>query len=131
MVDGRRIWLVSGSIHYTRVPRELWEERIWAAKLAGLNCIETPVFWNRCEPRPVQFDFSGDNDIRHFVELLGHAGMYCILRPGPFVGAQWDMGGLPPWLQSVKNIKLRTNNQPFLEASSRYITRLAEQVREL
>jgi hypothetical protein len=131
MVDGRRIWLVSGSIHSTRIPRELWEERIWAARLAGLNCIETPVFWNRCEPRPGQFDFTGENDIRHFVELVGKAGMYCILRPGPFVGAQWDMGGLPPWLLSVKNIKLRTANQPFLESCSRYITKLAEQVRDL
>lgn len=131
MIDGRRIWLVSGSIHYTRIPRELWEDRIWAARLAGLNCIETPVFWNRCEPRPGQFDFSGDNDIRHFIELIGKAGMYCILRPGPFVGAEWDMGGLPPWLLAVKNIRLRTNNQPFLEASSRYITALSDQVRDL
>jgi hypothetical protein len=131
MIDGRRIWLVSGSIHYTRVPRELWEERIWAAKMAGLNTIETPVFWNRHEPRAGQYDFKGDNDLRHFIELIGRAEMYCILRPGPFIGAEWDMGGLPPWLTAVKNIKIRTVNQPFLEACSRYITAVAEQVRDL
>lgn len=131
MIDGRRIWLVSGSVQYTRISREDWPKAIWAAKLAGLNCIETPIFWNRCEPRPGQFEFTGEHDIRHFVELIGRAGMYCIIRPGPFVGSQWDMGGLPPWLLAVKNMKLRTANQPFLEATSRYITALAEQLKDL
>jgi hypothetical protein len=131
MIDGRRIWLVSGSVHYVRIPRQQWEERIWAARAAGLNCIETPVFWNRHEPRPGQFDFTGDTDLRHFVELIGRAGLYCILRPGPFIGSEWDMGGLPPWLMAVKNLKLRAPNQPFLESCSRYITAVAEQVRDL
>jgi hypothetical protein len=131
MLDGRRIWLVSGSIHYARVPREHWEERIHAAKLAGLNCIESPVFWNRHEPRAGTFDFAGDNDIRHFVTLIGQAGMYCILRPGPFVGADWDFGGLPPWLKAVKNVKFRAANGPFLEACSRYLTAVADKVRDL
>lgn len=131
MLDGRRIWLVSGSIHYARVPHELWEERIHAAKMAGLNTIETPVFWNRHEPRPGQFDFKGDNDLRRFITLIGQAGMYCILRPGPFIGQAWDFGGLPPWLLGVKGIKLRVANGPFLEACSRYITAVANQVRDL
>jgi len=131
MLDGRRVWLVSGSIHYARVPREAWGQRIQLAKQAGLNCIDTPVFWARHEPRHGQFDFTGDNDIRKFVELVGQAGMYCILRPGPFVGTGWDMGGLPPWLPSINNINLRAPSQPFLEASSRYITALSQQVRDL
>lgn len=131
MLDGRRIWLVSGSIHYARVPRQLWAERIHAAKLAGLNTIETPVFWNRHEARPGHFDFSGDNDLRAFIELIGKAGLYCILRPGPFVGADWDMGGLPPWLMASKDIVLRRAGGPFLEASSRFITALVDRVRDL
>lgn len=131
MIDGRRIWLVSGSIHYARVPRELWAARIHAAKQAGLNTIETPVFWARHEPRHGKFDFTGDNDIRRFVELIAQAGMYCILRPGPYVGTGWDMGGLPPWLLGVPNIQLRTASQPFLEACSRYITAVSQQVRDL
>src|SRR5262245_25612293 len=131
MLDGRRIWLVSGAIHYARVPRELWADRIHAARQAGLNCIETPVFWARHEARQGQFDFKGDNDLRHFVELIQQVNMYCILRPGPFVGAGWDMGGLPAWLLGVPNIRLRVNSQPFLEACSRYITAVAQQVRDL
>lgn len=131
MLDGRRIWLVSGSVHYARIPSEHWEERIHAARVAGLNTIETPVFWNRHEPRPGQFDFKGDNDLRRFVQLIGQAGMYCILRPGPFVGQEWDFGGFPPWLAGVKGIRLRVANGPYLEACSRYLTAVVNQVRDL
>ena len=131
MLDGRRVWLVSGSINYARVPRALWADRIHAAKQAGLNCVETPVIWARHEPRQGQFDFTRDNDLRHFVQLIGLAGLWCILRPGPFVDAGWDFGGLPPWLLTNENVRLRTNNQAFLEASSRYISALAGQLRDL
>lgn len=131
MIDGRRIWLVSGSIPYARIPHEYWADRIHAAKVAGLNTIETPVFWNRHEPRPSHFDFKGDNDLRLFIQKCAEAGMYCILRVGPFVGQDWDFGGLPAWLTSVKNIKYRAMNGPFLEACSRYISALSDQVRDL
>src|ERR1044071_9639276 len=131
MLDGRRIWLVSGSGHYARIPHELWEQRILSAKAAGLNCIETPVFWNRREPRPGSFHFKGDNDLRRFVQLIGAAGLYCILRPGPFIGQQWDGGGLPAWITGIKGVKLRVHNGPFLEACSRYLTAVAGQVRDL
>lgn len=131
MLDSRRIWLVSGQIPYARLPRELWAERIHAAKLAGFNTIETPVFWNRHEARPGKFDFSGDNDLKHFVTLIGRAGLHCILGIGPYVGGEWDMGGLPSWLLETPNVNLRANNQPFLEACSRYITAVADQVKGL
>lgn len=131
MLDGRRIWLVSGQICYARVPRAYWGDRIAAARNAGLNCIETPVIWARHEPRQGQFDFAAENDLRSFVQLVAQAGMYCILRPGPYVGSGWDTGGLPPWLLNNENVKLRTANQPFLEACSRYITAVADQVRDL
>lgn len=131
LLDGRRVWLVSGSIHYARVPRALWADRIHAARQAGLNCVETAVVWSRHEPRQGQFDFAGENDVREFVRLIHQAGMYCILRPGPFVDSGYDMGGLPPWLLNVENVKLRTANQPFLEACARYITALAGQLRDL
>lgn len=131
MLDGRRIWIVSGAIHYARVPAESWEARIHAAKMAGLNAVETPVFWNRHEARPGQFDFEGDNDLRRFVELVGEAGMWCILRPGPFVGSGWDFGGLPAWFLEGDTLQLRTNAGPFLEACSRYISAVAGQVKDL
>lgn len=131
LLDGRRVWLVSGSIPFARAPRAMWADLIHTAKQSGLNCIETQVVWARHEARQGHFDFTGDNDIREFVRLIGQAGLYCILRPGPFVDGGFDMGGLPPWLTGIENLKLRTANQPFLEACSRYITALAGQLRDL
>lgn len=130
-IDGRRIWLVSGSIHFQRHPRESWAERIHAAKLAGLNTVETPIFWNHIEVRQGKFDFTGDNDIRQFIKLVQEAGMYAILRPGPFIGAGWDLGGLPSWLLANDAVKPRAANQPFLEATGKFFTALAKQVRDL
>jgi hypothetical protein len=129
MIDGRRVWLVSGRVPYARLPRDQWADRIHQAKLAGLNTIETPVFWNRHEARPGKFDFTGDNDLRHFVDLVGKAGLYCILGLGPFIDSAWDFGGLPAWLREKDGIALRTTGGPFLEASSRFITAVADQVR--
>ncbi|MFI4897543.1 MAG: beta-galactosidase [Phycisphaerales bacterium JB059] len=129
MLDGRRLWLVGASIHFQRVARDEWADRIHAAKLAGFNTIETPVFWAPIEPRPGQFDFSGPNDIKKFIEAVGQAGMHCVLRPGPFVGSAWDLGGLPAWLLQIPEVELRTANQPYLEACGRYLTALADQVR--
>jgi hypothetical protein len=131
MVDGRRIWLVGGTIEYARVPREDWAERIAQAKRAGLNCITTSVVWSRHEPRAGQFDFSGHQDLRYFVELIKTARMYCVLRIGPFVGNGFDLGGLPPWLLANPAVQLRTANGQFLEACSRYISAVAKQVRDL
>lgn len=130
-VDGKRIWLVSGAIHYTRTPRELWRSRIRAAKQAGLNCIETYCFWNVHEPKPGVFHFDGDADLRAFVKLIAEEGMYCILRPGPYICAEWDFGGLPAWLHKVEGIKLREANGPFLEACARYLGEVFEQVKDL
>jgi Glycosyl hydrolases family 35 len=130
LLDGRRLWLASGSISYSRVPRESWKDRVHAAKSAGLNCIDVPIFWNKHEPRANKFDFKGDNDLRHFIEIIAHAGMYAMLRIGPFVGDGWDMGGLPAWLTENPNLKLRTGNQPYLEACSRFINAIADQVKD-
>lgn len=131
MLDGRRVWIVGGSIHAARLPREEWADRIAAAKQAGLNTIETPMVWSRHEPRPGRFEFSGDNDIRHFVQLAGEAGMHVILRVGPFVGAGYDAGGIPAWLVSQAEVQPRTVSGPFLEACSRYFTALAGQIKDL
>jgi beta-galactosidase len=98
LIDNRRIWLVSGAVHYARTPRELWRQRLRAAKQAGLNCIDTYVFWNLHEPQPGTFRFDGDADLRAFVQMIGEEGLYCILRPGPYVCSEWDFGGLPAWL---------------------------------
>ncbi|MBA4120036.1 MAG: hypothetical protein C0513_04965, partial [Isosphaera sp.] len=98
LIDGRRVWLVSGTVQYTQAPASQWEGLIAAAKAAGLNTITTSVVWSAHEPRPGQWDFSGDLDLRRFVELIGSAGMMAVLRMGPYVGEGLDLGGLPPWV---------------------------------
>lgn len=130
-VDGKRIWIVSGSIHFQRTPREEWAARIHAAKHAGINTIETPVFWNLIETRKGSFDFKDNNDIRHFIELIAEAGMYCILRVGPYVGEGWDLGGLPVWLLNIPNLEVRKPNQPYLESVGKYFNALAKKVKDL
>jgi beta-galactosidase len=131
ILDGRRLWLVSGSIHYARVAPELWRARIRAAKEAGLNCIQTYVFWNVHEPRPAEFVFDGQADLRRFVQTVAEEEMYCIVRPGPFIAGGWDFGGLPPWLLKNGPIKLREAHPAFLEACSRYLAAVMEQLRNL
>lgn len=132
IIDGKRIWLVSGSIHYPRVPRGLWRDRVRAAKQAGLNCIDTSVFWNHHETKPGVFDFTGERDLRAFIQTIAQEGMYCILRPGPYVGSGWDFGGLPAWLlREEPIIKLRQADPAFLAACSRYFAAVMDQVRDL
>ena len=130
-IDGKRIWIVSGSMHFQRIPRDLWEDRIRTAKAAGVNTIETPIFWNLIEPRPGSYDFKDNNDIKHFLSLLAKHNMYAIIRPGPFVGAGWDLGGLPAWLLNIADVKLRSPNQPFLEAVGKYFNALAKQIKTM
>ncbi|MEM8783281.1 MAG: beta-galactosidase [Planctomycetota bacterium] len=137
VVGGRRVFLVGGALHYPRIPRELWRDRIRAAKQAGLNCIETYVFWNAHEKAPGEFDFTGDLNLRRFVEIVGEEGLWCWLRPGPYVCAEWDGGGLPAWLETVPTtkksgpMKIREAGEPFLAACSRYISAVMAQVKDL
>ena len=131
MIDGRRVWLVSAAMHYTRTPRPLWRSRIRAAKQAGCNCIETYVFWNVHEPQAGRFRFDGDYDLRHFVQLVGEEGLYCIVRPGPYVCSEWDFGGLPAWLHTQGQIKLREGDPTFLQATARYLDAVMQQIADL
>lgn len=131
MLDGRRIWLVAGELHLARCPRDAWADRVQAIKLLGCNTIVTSVVWMRHEARPGSFDFTGDNDIRHFVRVCHEAGMWCVIRLGPFVGEGYDLGGLPAWLLSAPNVKIRSGVNAFLEACSRFISALADQFRDL
>lgn len=135
IIDDRRIWIVSAGLHYSRIPHELWRDRIRAAKQAGCNTIETYVFWNFHEPSPKQFNFAGDHDLRRFVEIIGEEGLYCILRPGPYVCSEWDAGGHPAWLwqheSNADPMKFREFNGPYLQACSRYLAAVMEQVADL
>ena len=139
IIDGQATWLVSGRIDFARIPRESWRDRIRAAKQAGLNTIQTTIFWNMHEPQPGVFRFEDQSDLRSFVQMVGEEGLYCSLRPGPFVDSGWDMGGLPAWLlESVRDdpkdsgpIRLREGDPLFLQAVARYLDAVMTQVKGL
>ncbi|MFT5422987.1 MAG: beta-galactosidase [Phycisphaerales bacterium] len=136
LLDGRRIWVMSGSMHFQRVPRESWADRLWRLKLAGMNAVETPVFWNACESRPGVLEFTEQNDIKAFCREAQAAGLWVIVRMGPYIGSGWDLGGLPAWLvrkcEMQETVAIPRSNAPvFLEAAGKWTTALARQIKEM
>lgn len=130
-VDHRRVWLVGGTMDYARIAPEQWADRLAAMRQAGLNTVCTHVFWSYHEPQPGTFRFDGRADLRRFVELAKQQGLWVILRPGPYVGAGWDFGGLPPWLLEREPAKLRQGDPEFLQAVSGYLNAVIKQVQDL
>ena len=106
--------IYSGAMHYFRTLPEYWEDRLLKLKLAGFNTVETYVCWNLHESQKGVFDFSGMLDIAKFIETAQKLGLYAIVRPGPYICAEWDFGGFPAWLLKDKNIELRCNNEIYL-----------------
>ena len=95
LLDGKPFVIKAAEIHYTRIPAEYWEHRIQLCKALGMNTICIYAFWNIHEQKPGEFDFSGQNDIAAFCRLAQKYDMYIMLRPGPYVCSEWEMGGLP------------------------------------
>uniref|UniRef100_UPI003566EA43 glycoside hydrolase family 35 protein n=1 Tax=Pontiella sp. TaxID=2837462 RepID=UPI003566EA43 len=129
--DGEPAVIISGSIHYPRVPRAYWRDRIRKAKAMGFNCIGTYIFWNAHEKKPGEFDFSGNLDIAAFARVCQEEGMWLIVRPGPYICSEWDFGGMPPWLLKDPEMQVRTNDPKFLEATARYMKAVGEQLKDL
>ena len=129
MLNGKPMRIYGGEMHYARIPREYWQHRIQMAKAMGCNTLSIYVFWNYQETAPGVWDWSSDNhDLRAFVELAKKEGMYIVLRPGPYVCAEWDFGGLPYWLMNVPGMKVRCNNQPWLDSCRTYLQQVYKQV---
>ncbi len=129
--DGAPFQLIGGAMHYFRIPRECWHDRLLKLKQCGLNAVETYVCWNLHERREGSFDFSGGLDIAEFAKAAGSLGLMVIVRPGPYICAEWDFGGLPPWLLMRPGMRLRADNGPFLEAVDRFFARLMEELAPL
>jgi beta-galactosidase len=123
--------MMAGEMHFQRIPREYWADRLAKLRAAGLNTVCTYVFWNALEPEPGRFDFSGMNDLAAFVRTAGRLGLWVVIRPGPYACAEWDFGGLPPWLLKIPDIKVRCSDPRYLDACERYIRRLAGEIRDL
>ena len=123
--DGAPHRILSGAIHYFRVHPELWADRIRKAKLMGLNTVETYVAWNAHEPRKGEWDATGWNDLGRFLDLVAAEGMHAIVRPGPYICAEWHNGGLPVWLTGI-GAELRSSDARYLVEVSAYLRRVYE-----
>lgn len=115
-MDGEEFHIYSGAMHYFRIPEEYWQDRLLKLKAAGLNTVETYVPWNFHEKKKGEFDFSGMLNIEKFVRTAQDLGLYVIVRPGPYICAEWDLGGLPAWLLKDKNIRLRCWDKKYIRA---------------
>lgn len=131
LLDGKPFLIKAAEMHYTRIPAEYWEHRIQMCKALGMNTICIYAFWNIHEQKEGEFDFKGQNDIAAFCRLAQKHGMYIMLRPGPYVCSEWEMGGLPWWLLKKKDIKLRTNDVYFLERTKLFMNEIGKELADL
>ncbi|MBK8496608.1 MAG: beta-galactosidase [Chitinophagaceae bacterium] len=132
LLDGKHFQVISGEMHPARIPKEYWRHRIQMAKAMGCNTIAAYVFWNYHEPKENVFDFKTENrNIAEFIKICQQEGMWVLLRPGPYVCAEWDFGGLPPYLLKYPDIKIRCMDPRYMAAAERYISQLAKQVAPL
>ncbi len=131
LLNGKPFRIMAGEIHYQRIPREYWADRLLKIKAAGLNTVATYIFWNALEPEPGQWDFSGGNDLAAFIRTAERLGLWVIVRPGPYACAEWDFGGLPIWLLRTPDIKVRCSDPRYLAACESYILKIADVVRDL
>ncbi|GAB6024566.1 hypothetical protein CHUAL_009718 [Chamberlinius hualienensis] len=130
LMDGKPFRYISGSIHYFRVPREHWQNRFDLMKAAGLNAIQTYVIWNEHEPQPGVYNFNERFDLIGFIQLAQQNGLYVILRAGPYICAEVDMGGIPSWLLSAyPNMTLRTSDIFYMEFVNRWFDVLLPMIR--
>ena len=128
-LDGEPFQIRSGSIHYFRHVREYWRDRLMKLRAAGFNTVETYTCWNLHERKEGQFDFTGMLDLAHFLDLTAELGLYAIVRPGPYICAEWDFGGLPSWLLNYPNMRIRCYDPLFLEKEERYLDQIFEILR--
>ena len=131
LMDGKPFVIKAAEVHYPRIPRPYWEHRIKMCKALGMNTLCLYVFWNVHEQQEGKFDFSGQNDVAEFCRLAQKNGMLVIVRPGPYVCAEWEMGGLPWWLLKKKDVRLREQDPYFLERVRIFEKKVGEQLAPL
>ena len=131
LLNGEPFIVKAAEVHYPRIPRPYWEHRIQMCKALGMNAVCIYIFWNIHEQKEGQFDFTGNNDVAEFCRIAQKNGMYVIVRPGPYVCAEWEMGGLPWWLLKKKDIKLRERDPYFMERVKTFEEKVGEQLKPL
>jgi beta-galactosidase len=130
-IDGQPIQIISGAVHYFRIHPEQWRDRLQKAAQMGLNCVETYFCWNLHEAVPGEFDFSGILDFERFIKTAQELELYVIVRPGPYICAEWANGGIPPWLMNVPGCRLRRSNAPYLAAVKSWFDVLLPKLRQM
>lgn len=128
LLNGKPFIIKAAELHYPRIPKAYWEQRMQMCKALGMNTVCMYVFWNYHEQKPGQFDFKGQKDVAEFCRLAQKNGLYVIVRPGPYVCAEWEMGGLPWWLLKKKDINLRTEDPYFIERCGIFMKELGKQL---
>lgn len=131
ILNGKPFQIISGEMHYARIPRAYWRDRLQKARAMGLNTISTYVFWDLHEPKPGAYDFSGQLDVAEFVREAQQEGLYVILRPGPYVCSEWDLGGLPAWLLVDPRMQLRSKHDDFLQPARMWLKHLGKELEPL
>nr|WP_255369106.1 beta-galactosidase [Flavobacterium sp. fv08] len=132
MLDGKPFQLISGEMHPARIPKIYWRHRIQMAKAMGCNTIAAYLFWNYVEEKEGVYDFKSENrDIAEFVKICQDEGMWVLFRPGPYVCAEWDFGGLPPYLLSIPDIKIRCMDPRYMASVTKYVSEVSNQIRPL
>ena len=131
LLNGEPFVVKAAEVHYPRIPQAYWDHRIKMCKALGMNTLCIYVFWNIHEQREGQFDFTGNNNVAEFCRLAQKNGMYVIVRPGPYVCAEWEMGGLPWWLLKKKDIRLREQDPYFMERVKIFEKKVGEQLAPL
>lgn len=129
--DGKPIKLISGAVHYFRNLPETWPDIFEKLRAMGCNCVETYCAWNMHEPKPGTFDFTGRLDIVRFIKEAEKAGLMVIVRPGPYICAEWEFGGLPWWIQREEGLEIRCRNEVYIRYFDRYLDELLGRVRPL
>uniref|UniRef100_A0A8C5WJ34 Galactosidase beta 1 like n=1 Tax=Leptobrachium leishanense TaxID=445787 RepID=A0A8C5WJ34_9ANUR len=127
--DGDCFHYISGSIHYFRIPACYWKDRLLKMYMTGLNAVQVYVPWNFHEPQPGMYIFDGDRDLEHFLDLTKELGLLVIIRPGPYICSEWDMGGLPAWLLNKQDISLRSSDPDYLNAVDSWLSVLLPRLR--
>lgn len=131
LLRGKPFQILSGELEYARIPRADWRDRLRKVHSMGLNTITVYVFWNLHEPRPGVYDFSGQNDVAEFIREAAAEGLYVVLRPGPYICGEWDLGGYPAWLLKDPEMLLRSSQPNFLAPVRRWMLRLGKELAPL
>ena len=131
LCDGKKTKIISGAVHYFRNMPDTWGDIFKKMKAMGLNCVETYCAWNMHEKHPDEFDFTGNLDIAEFIRTAEREGLMAIVRPGPYICAEWEFGGLPWWIQTNEDMEIRCSNPIYMERFEKYLARLVEEIRPL